>query len=170
MGNTINLPLFFLAAGSRGGRRTPQMLISPTIRRKLDAHCRTYVIGNGKQTGFEFLTGYCCYTGKMLGRTIDRRVDAVSVPRKFAVRLKDKRGRFVLHHNHPNGSSLSREDLLNLTRLPGTMLKYAHGHAKQFYAAENLKRRDLESLLLACDLPSCDVFYKISTYPISSAE
>lgn len=127
-------------------------LIAVDRQRKLDAHCRTYVIGNGKRTGFEYLSGYCCHTGKMLGRTTDKSTNSVSIPKKFVTILRDKRSRCVLHHNHPGGSSLSREDLWNISKLPGTMLKYAHGHAKQWFRAENLRVKRLDDCLLECDV------------------
>jgi len=127
-------------------------LIAIDRQRKLDAHCRTYVIGNGKKTGYEYLTGYCCYTGKILGRTTDKSQNSVSIPTKFAKILREKRSRCVLHHNHPGGSSLSREDLLNISRLPGTMFKYAHGHARQWYRAENLRSKHLDDCLIECDI------------------
>lgn len=61
----------------------------------------------------------------------------------------DKRSRGVIHHNHPGGSSLSSGDLRNLAHLPGTMFKYAHGHAGEWYRAETLRKRNFADLLEA---------------------
>jgi hypothetical protein len=126
-------------------------LISTDRRKRLDSHAKIYVVGNGKKTGHEYLTGYCSETGKVLGRHTDRSPNSVSIPRKFVHHLLDKKRRCVLHHNHPGGSSLSREDLFNVAFLPGTICKYAHGHQKQWYQAENLRVRNLEDVLLAAD-------------------
>lgn len=126
-------------------------MISLERRRRLDSHSRTYVVGNGKKTGYEYLTGYCGLRGKVLGRHTDKLTNAVGIPHKMVRYLQDKRQRCVLHHNHPGGASLSREDLFNLADLPGTVLKLAHGHAGQWYCAETLRERRLKDLLARAD-------------------
>ena len=126
-------------------------LISVERQKRLHAHSRTYVVGYGKKTGHEYLTGYCLKSGKLLGRHTDSRPDAVSIPRKILRHLFDKKRRCVLHHNHPGGTSLSRADLFNLAKLPGTLVKYAHGHGGQWFAAETLRERRFEDMLNRAD-------------------
>lgn len=126
-------------------------MISLTIKKKLDAECRSYVVGRGKRTKHEHLTGYRATDGKRMGYSTSGRTDAVALPRGMVAYALDKRGRLVIHHNHPRGTSLSREDLFNLSRLPGTLEVHAHGHEKQWYWASSRRERHFEALLLEAD-------------------
>lgn len=92
-------------------------MISIERQKRLDSHCRTYVVGWGKKSGHEYIIGYCLESGKVLGRHTDKMCDAMGIPAKMARHLRDKRRRCVLHHNHPGGTRLSREDLRNLAQL-----------------------------------------------------
>ncbi|OIJ40421.1 hypothetical protein LO55_1272 [Massilia timonae] len=124
-------------------------LISARRRKLLDSHSRAYVVGNGRRTGNEYLVGYCLRSGKVLGRHTSNHPSKVAIPNSMVTRLSDKRGRGVIHHNHPGGSSLSSGDLRNLAHLPGTLFKYAHGHSGEWYRAETLRKRDFARLLEA---------------------
>lgn len=126
-------------------------MIPINLKKKLDSECRSFVVGKGKRTGHEHLIGYRATDGKRLGYSTSGRADAVAIPHSMAAYAKDKRGRLVIHHNHPRGTSLSREDLFNLSRLPGTLEVHAHGHEKQWYLAISRRERQFESLLLEAD-------------------
>ncbi len=127
-------------------------MISREKKKQLDSECRTYVVGRGKRTGHEHLTGYRATDGKRLGAITSGRPDAVAFPSGMQKYARDKRGRLVVHHNHPRGTSLSREDLFNLYRFPGTLEVHAHGHAKQWYRAASRRERLFERLILEADL------------------
>lgn len=126
-------------------------MISDFKKKKLDAECRTYVVGRGKRTGHEHLTGYRAGDGKRLGTMTNGRVDAVGFPPTMRAAALDKRGRVVVHHNHPRGTSLSMMDLFNLHRLPGTLEVHAHGHTKQWYCATSRRERRYENLLIVAE-------------------
>jgi hypothetical protein len=126
-------------------------LISLERRKRLDSHCRAYVVGNGKKAKHEYLIGYCLNSGKILGRHTDKSTNSVSIPKNLSRHLTDKKRRCSLHHNHPGGTSLSREDLYNLANLPGTLIKFAHGHQGQWYRAETLRERNLAQILVGGD-------------------
>lgn len=127
-------------------------VITREKKKRLDAECRAYVVGRGKRTGYEHLTGYRATDGKRLGSVTSGRPDAVAFPSAMKAYAKDKRNRLVVHHNHPKGTSLSREDLFNLYRFPGTLEVHAHGHAKQWYRASSRRERLFERLILEADL------------------
>ena len=126
-------------------------MISAAKKKKLDSECRAYVVGRGKLSGHEHLTGYRATDGKRLGTSTNGRVNAVSVTPQMSQLAKDKRAKVVVHHNHPGGTSLSREDLHNLGRLPGTLEVHAHGHARQWYCAESRRERRFQDFILAAD-------------------
>ncbi len=128
-----------------------RIVISAAKKKKLDAECRSYVVGKGKRSGHEHLTGYRATDGKRLGVSTSAAANAVGIPHLMAKYARDKRGRLVIHHNHPRGTSLSIEDLFNLGRLPGTLEVHAHGHAKQWYLASSRRERHFEDLLLCAD-------------------
>jgi hypothetical protein len=124
-----------------------------TTRHKewLDSLCRTYVVGFGKLTGHEHLMAYNAINGKILARCTSRKQNSVAMPKRISELASNKRGRVVIHHNHPRGSSLSREDLYNLAKFPGTWEVHAHGHQKQWYSARSYRERQYPDLVLAAD-------------------
>lgn len=126
-------------------------MISGRKKKQLDAHCRTYVVGRGKRTGHEHLAGYRATDGKHMGYSTSGRPDAVRFPTKMVEYATNKHARLVVHHNHPRGTSLSREDLHNLGRLPGTLEVHAHGHSKQWYLASSSRDRYFSDLILVAD-------------------
>lgn len=136
-------------------------MISTNKKKRLDGECRSYVVGRGKVTGHEHLAGYRATDGKRMGTSTSGQADAVGIPRKMAEYARDKRAKLVVHHNHPRGTSLSREDLHNLGRMPGTLEVHAHGHARQWYLATSSRERRFSDLILAAyaafDRCLCDV-------------
>jgi hypothetical protein len=128
-----------------------EAMISKEKKNRLDSECRTYVVGRGKRTGHEHLTGYQATDGKRLGSSTSQKPDAVAFPYDMLRLALNKRSKLVVHHNHPRGTSLSREDLFNLYRYPGTMEVHAHGHSKQWYLGSTKRERRFEQLIHVAD-------------------
>lgn len=110
---------------------------------KLDGDARSYVVGHGKATGCEYLFAYDLDTEKEICRHSDGEPERVGIPATLAAAGADARRRIVIHHNHPNGSSLSAADLRLFEYLPGVAAIFAHSHDGKTYGTTILQRGNI---------------------------
>ncbi|HYF87389.1 hypothetical protein [Azospirillum sp.] len=110
---------------------------------KLDGDARSYVVGHGKATGYEHLFAYDLDAEKEICRHSDGEPERVGIPETLACAGADAHRRIVIHHNHPNGSSLSAADLRLFDYFPGIATIFAHGHDGIAYRVTILQRGNI---------------------------
>ncbi|MEI6700496.1 MAG: CsbD family protein, partial [Actinomycetota bacterium] len=71
---------------------------------------RDWVLDNGKRTGFEYLTAVHTERGDIVNAVTSNKTNAVDFNLQPVRLLPDKS--LVFHHNHPNESSFSLQDLM----------------------------------------------------------
>ncbi len=127
-------------------------IFDPAIRELLArraTEARKEVIERGKQSGLEHLVVYSAKDAKIVGRA-EGFADRVSLPSDLSKKLDKSDSDLVLHHNHPSDFSLSRADLLLLSR-NGIRVVFAHGHNDSYYAARIFNRSMRAKLNTAID-------------------
>ncbi|THD35705.1 MAG: hypothetical protein E7773_10180 [Sphingomonas sp.] len=100
----------------------------------LDERDRAYVLEKGLATGKEHLVGYDRLTGEEVIRKSGGK-DYVEFTDSLVKRLDDPASEIVLHHNHPQSSSLSHVDVKIVER-PGSAGVWAHGHNESSFFVE----------------------------------
>lgn len=93
---------------------------------------RKFVLREGKRTGHEWAVAHT-ETGVDLARMSSGKKNFVNVNSSVIPELFSPSHRVTFHHNHPNDTSFSVEDLLAFTMMPGLDVLYAHGAKRSLY-------------------------------------
>lgn len=140
-----------------GGGKVAPMKIDIDLRaeaklNKNDGDARAYVLGNGRQTGYEYLYAYDAKSGKVLATHTDRKINAVSTPDYLEPVLNDRSRSIVIHHNHPNNAPPSIADVLSVGSYGGIEAAFIHGHDGSLYKINPLQRGNIEKATQAMSM------------------
>jgi hypothetical protein len=97
----------------------------PERGRPLGQQAQHHVLQRGRETDREHLVAFD-QAGKTIATTSGER-NGVTIPQEASAAFRDAHNQIVLHHNHPNNSVLSLQDL-SMLALPGVKSIWSHGH------------------------------------------
>lgn len=101
-----------------------------------DQRMRDQVVSQGIADGREHLRVYNSKTGEEIdARPVNQTAKSITFNDDLVSLLNDRNNALVLHHNHPNSNSFSKQDL-NVLNRPGAKGIWAHGHDGTSYYAE----------------------------------
>lgn len=123
-----------LPVAKRPARRrsvTPAPASPLTVNDTIERETLLYL---GKRDGVEFLSGRDA-TGAQVIAPYRGSKSFVGFTDEVLRLLNDPAQKLTMYHNHPSSSSLSAQDLLELTRKPGLFKLWAFGHNGSSYAA-----------------------------------
>lgn len=132
-----------------GGMQNDDGLIDEVRRAKLAGDAEAFVLGNGRRNGREFFVAYDLRDGREVGRGGGVAEDMAFLPTDLVQVLSERAARVMLHHNHPNGFSLSLKDISVLFGHPGLHELIVHGHDGSSFGARRLLGGDVSPQLAA---------------------